>query len=126
MTNVLYYINDRAKEAAVCSLCSDLSFDCKKIGSMDLNRTIGSLAGASGMPVSAADAPQSFFAPTELLVFCGISRQQLDRFLDEYHKRNIAPIALKAMMTPTNSNWTVSQLASALSQEHAYLQKRKK
>ena len=120
MTNLLMVTKDKEKEQAVRALCAEQGLSFRKLGSGDLTKTVGELAGLpalpGGNPQPAAGAP-GMFAPQELLIFCGMKRAQLDAFLDESRRRGIPPTPLKAVMTPTNSGWTVGRLTLALMQE---------
>ena len=59
----------------------------------------------------------------EMLVFANFNGEQLDLFLKSYREARLVPIALKAVLTPTNSNWTSIQLHHELSLEHAEMER---
>lgn len=67
---------------------------------------------------SAVDAP---FAE-ELLVLCGVGAGAMNLLLAELRRRHV-PIALKAVMTPTNAAWTVQQLHAELCREREAIAK---
>ena len=54
----------------------------------------------------------------ELMVMAYLRKGQLERFLAAFRHAEIAPVALKAVLTPTNRNWTLRQLREALAEEH--------
>ncbi len=66
----------------------------------------------------AAEAP---FAE-ELLVLCGVGAGAMNLLLAELRRRHV-PIALKAVMTPTNAAWTVQQLHAELCREREAIAK---
>ena len=98
-------------------LCQDLGIDIYTAGAGDLKRTIGQLAGLADTSSSSMHkgAPVSF--TEEMMVFCGITPDQLDAFLDNYQKRGIHPISLKAVLTPVNALWTPLRLSRELMKE---------
>lgn len=67
---------------------------------------------------AAAGAP---FAE-ELLVLCGVGAGAMNLLLTELHRRRV-PIALKAVMTPTNAAWTMQQLHAELCREREAIEK---
>lgn len=67
---------------------------------------------------SAVDAP---FAE-ELLVLCGVGAGAMNLLLAELRRRHV-PIALKAVMTPTNVAWTMQQLHAELCREREAIAK---
>lgn len=99
---------------------SKLRFICMKLGVMvkpvpaeDFCQPIGALCGMSA-PVEAAPA-EAF--PEELLVFCHMDNAAVNRFLTTCRQMRFAPVALKAILTPTNAEWTPAQLCAELKQE---------
>ena len=67
---------------------------------------------------SAMEAP---FAE-ELLVLCGVGAGAMNLLLAELRRRHV-PIALKAVMTPTNAAWTMQQLHGELCREREAIEK---
>ena len=75
--------------------------------------------GAAGSPQPAGAAGQKEAEPDqEMLVFSGITRQELDRALDAMRRAGVSGIALKAMLTETNRFWNARQLVWDLKREH--------
>lgn len=62
-------------------------------------------AGASGAPT-----------PPSLLVLCGLRDKRLDKALFELRRADI-PIDYKAILTPSNQEWTVPELMKELQRE---------
>ena len=58
----------------------------------------------------------------ELLVLCGVGAGAVNLLLSELRRRRV-PIALKAVMTPTNAAWTVQQLYRELCREREAIAK---
>ena len=129
MSRVLLYTNDRDKKRALAELCREQGLTLRSLTPADFSETVGALAGAGGLPTEAGETclpqgtPRSFFAPQEVMIFCGIDQRQLDRFLDTAEKRGIGSVKLKAMLTPTNRSWSLQRLVTALQQERKSLRK---
>ena len=74
--------------------------------------------GAGGPQSAEAAGPKETEPDQEMLVFAGISRQELDRALDAMRSLGVSGIALKAMLTETNRFWNARQLVWELKREH--------
>lgn len=61
-----------------------------------------------------------------MLVFCSITGPHLDRLLGSMKRSKLPPIPLKAVLTPTNRDWTSQQLWQELRREHQAMQERQK
>lgn len=57
-----------------------------------------------------------------LILFCGISSKKLDKILFKLRSNNIQA-TYKAVLTPSNSGWTVRQLLFELAKEQAAYKK---
>ena len=73
----------------------------------------------SGVP---AGVEEEFSDP--MLVFCSLTGPQLDRLLGAMKRAKLPPIPLKAVLTPTNRDWTSQQLWQELRREHQAMQER--
>ena len=73
----------------------------------------------SGEP---AGVEEEFSDP--MLVFCSLTGPQLDRLLGAMKRAKLPPIPLKAVLTPTNRDWTSQQLWQELRREHQAMQER--
>ena len=58
----------------------------------------------------------------EMLVLCGVGAGAMNLLLAELRRRHV-PIALKAVMTPTNAAWTMQQLHAELCREREAMEK---
>lgn len=119
MKVLLFHINI-FKQNSIVQLCRDLGHDTYIAQEEDLAKTIGQIAGLTGLPVSKGN-PVPF--TDEMMVFCGVGPGQLDHFLEEYRKRSLEPVMLKAVMTPYNAQWTPGRLCMELQKEHEYMQR---
>ena len=96
-------------------LCMKLGLAVKPVPAEDCCQPISALCGLSD-PADAAPA-ESF--PEEMLVFCHMDNAAVNRFLQTAKQMRFAPVALKAILTPTNAAWTPAQLCAELKQERA-------
>ncbi len=78
--------------------------------------------GVEEKPDSGAEGQKHATAPEyhrdEMLIMCAFTREMLDGFLKFFKEKGLEPVALKAMLTPVNMNWTPAQLHEALAEEH--------
>ncbi|HIZ23213.1 MAG TPA: DUF3783 domain-containing protein [Candidatus Blautia faecigallinarum] len=57
----------------------------------------------------------------EMMVLCGLSPKQTDDFLQFFKTASLAPVDLKAVLTPVNRHWNSLQLREELMREHKEL-----
>ena len=94
-------------------LCMKLGLLVKPVPAEDFCQPISALCGLSE---AAESAPAEAF-PEEMLIFCHMDNTQVNRFLQTAKQMRFAPVALKAILTPTNAEWTPLQLRDELKQE---------
>ena len=76
---------------------------------------------SNGMePPAGPPAPGTF--ADEMLVMAHLSSLQASQFLQSLRRLGVPPIALKAMLTPTNCEWNSLTLHNEISSEHAALE----
>ncbi|MGI6183952.1 MAG: DUF3783 domain-containing protein [Candidatus Fimadaptatus sp.] len=96
-------------------LCARVKARLRPVSAEEYSLTLSDIIAGSAPAPDAAPVDESF--DEEMLVMAGISGAQLNLFLQDFKRFGIAPIALKAMLTATNSGWTPVQLHSELSAE---------
>lgn len=96
-------------------LCMKLGLLVKPVPAEDFCQPISALCGLSA-PAEASPA-EAF--PEEMLIFCHMDNAQVNRFLQTARQMRFAPVALKAILTPTNAAWTPAQLCAELRDERA-------
>lgn len=118
---VLCYTNEDGKWKQIEALCSCLGCGAKRLGSADVDQCVGVLAGMKTGELQRGQekrkAPLAY-QQAEILVFVGFADEKLDFFLRAYRQAGIAPIPLKAILTPHNCNWSVYELTLELMREH--------
>ena len=116
MIILLFHINI-FKQSSIQALCEEQGIAVHAISDTELDKPICVLAGMKNLAGNARGG-QAVPFEDEMMVFCGMDDPgQLDRFLEEYKKREIQPIALKAVMTPYNMGWTPGRLCLELKKE---------
>ena len=117
---ILYHFGDPVKKSRVMALCRELGLDSRELAASEWFVPLGVLAGTQtippglpfGMPSAGANLP-------DLIVFCRLGDEGLDRFLAAYKQAGIPVTMNKAILTPTNANWSAAMLVRDLDQERA-------
>ncbi|MCI9359836.1 MAG: DUF3783 domain-containing protein [Hungatella sp.] len=111
----------------------------KNIDPKQINQKVGYLAGMPGFTETVKDASQgdekekgqqeseklsereepALLIPEEMLVMKNFTNRRLDELLTNFRKAGVPKIALKAVITEQNSQWTFYQLYGELKSEHA-------
>ena len=92
---------------------------CREAAPAEFSLPLSALASSSES--SAAEAETATPFTDEMLVMCGLSQPQFNSFLDSI-RTGRAGVALKAVLTETNSDWTAEQLhRELLAEREAYL-----
>ena len=80
----------------------------------DLGRTVSALAQG----LAPEETPTvSATVDEPILIFCSLTNAQLDRMLAALRKLETPRTLLKAVLTPTNANWTLAALYGELCRE---------
>lgn len=114
---VLLFHVKKEKGEQIRALCRDFEMDAVTVDSRRYLEPLGVIAGIQGIPHSGKIYQGEDF-PMEMMVFSGTPQELLDAFLKKYRERSIEPIALKAIITPTNIFWNARQLYEELAREH--------
>ena len=96
-------------------LCMKLGLAVKSVPAEDFSQPIGALCGLTDR----IDAAPAEAFPEEMLIFCHMDNTAVNRFLQTTKQMRFAPVALKAILTPTNAEWTPAQLCIELQEERA-------
>lgn len=83
---------------------------------------LGYLLGIEGYTASGASA-ENF--DEELLVMSGFDRQDIDELIRFLRKYGVGRVALKAIVTNTNIDWSSSELYYAVKADHEEMQKQR-
>ncbi len=93
--------------------CMKLGLAVKAVPAEDFARPIAALCGLADGGENIPGEPFS----GEMIVFCHMGNAQVSRFLQTAKQMRFAPVALKAILTPTNAEWTPIQLHAELKAE---------
>ena len=120
---VLLYNLDSEKGRKIKALCLTLRLRARSVAPEDFGRTLTSvLAPADAREPAQEGRPFS----DELLVMAGLTSRQMNDLLQGFRRKKISPVELKAVLTPTNSQWNAFQLREELARERqAMLQGRR-
>ena len=112
---VLSYNLAPEREGRLRTLCAIEKIHLKPVSPEDYGKAVGALAGL--LPDAGVPQPAIPFAD-EMLVLCGFSEDKLNAFLRGFRQMGMAPVALKAVLTPSNATWNSTQLCAELRREH--------
>lgn len=90
----------------------------RPVAPSEYGETLAALCGME--PPAGLPAPGAF--ADEMLVMAHLSSLQASQFLQSLRRLGVPPIALKAMLTPTNCAWNSLMLHNEISSEHAALE----
>ena len=114
MSEILAYNLSAERAGRIRTLCAIQKLRLHLVTSEEFGLPIGVLAGV--LPPVEPTAADPFFE--EMLVLCQLSEAELERFLLGFRKSGIPPVALKAVLTPTNATWNAKALRDELKKEH--------
>lgn len=111
---VLFYQLNGTRGARIRTFCVSQRLRIRSVAPEEYGEPIAALAGLA--PRSGEAAPETGFSD-EMLVFCGLSDAQLNQFLGDFRRAGLAPVALKAVLTPDNALWSSVRLHGELALE---------
>lgn len=112
---ILLFHVGKEKSGKINTLCRRLNIQTITVPKARYNNALGTLLNIGNF--AAKESPAEEFA-MEMMVFSGLTSEELDIFLQEYKNAGITPISLKAIVTPTNVFWSASRLYNELAKEH--------
>ena len=110
------------RAARIRGLCAVWKLRFHAVPPEAFGEPVGALAGV--LAPTGAPAPEAPFAE-EMLVLCHLREQALQGFLHGFRRAAIPPVALKAVLTPTNAAWTAQALHDELRREHEAMQRQR-
>ena len=112
---ILIYNMDNPRKLKLMFICSQLKLRMISVPKADYNQPIGALVGMHRR-VPGEYTGDGF--PEEMLVMVNFSNPLLNAFLGALRQNRLPGIALKAVLTPSNSEWDSVKLHDELLQEH--------
>ena len=116
---VLAFGFDAAELKGLKAACARKSVRLRRVLPEEYGQSIGALCGAGRRR---EDAASGGALPGPMLVFAHFRDRQLDMFLSELQTARLGRSALKAMLTPTNAQWSPAALYAELSREKSQTQ----
>ncbi len=112
------------KEQLIKNCCASVDADYRRMLQSDHKKTLGSLAGITGIPAKTTAGSMGEKIEQEMLVFSGFDSEVLEAFLELYRTQGIEKIDYKATVTIHNIFWTPEMLYQELKKEHAAMTKK--
>ena len=115
MALLLMYNLSPARQGAVRMLCARLKIRVRAVEASEYAEKLGALAGMEekrNEPFSGEPFAE------EMLLMAGFAPQTLDALLRAFRSYRVAPVALKAVLTPVNAEWDSVRLHEELLREH--------
>lgn len=111
------YCGCRLKELAAGKYAQNPP-DAAPLGSTTAEDAVpsGNAAAEGTVPAQDTACGPAVQTPSSLLVLCGLRDKRLDKVLFELRRADI-PIDYKAILTPSNQEWTVPELMKELQRE---------
>ena len=113
-TVLLFNIKDKKRAQELQMICMSLRIRVRLIKKEE----VGVLAGMK----EASETDRIYEGEEladEMMVFAGVTGSHLDQILFMMRKKGMKRIDYKAVLTDTNSQWTVPELFKELEKEHA-------
>ena len=102
-----------ARAAAIVSCARRSGFEVRIAANSEHRVPLSAISGPTPADVMTLPA-----FTDEMLVFASPDRERVFAFLDRMKEDALAPVALKAVLTPVNIHWTPEELHRELNREH--------
>lgn len=117
---VLYYSPEKIEKVRLLKgVLVRMGIRIKNIGPEQVMQKVGYLTGRKEyeetLPEDGKEIP---VIPEEMLVLYGFTNRRLDEFLSQLRRAKVPPVALKAVVTETNADWSFYELYQEIRAEH--------
>ena len=117
---VLYYSPEKSEKVRLLKgVLVRMGIRIKNIGPEQVMQKVGYLTGRKEyeetLPEDGKEIP---VIPEEMLVLYGFTNRRLDEFLSQLRRAKVPPVALKAVVTETNADWSFYELYQEIRAEH--------
>lgn len=117
---VLYYSPEKSEKVRLLKgVLVRMGIRIKNIGPEQVMQKVGYLSGRKEyeetLPEDGKEIP---VIPEEMLVLYGFTNRRLDEFLSQLRRAKVPPVALKAVVTETNADWSFYELYQEIRAEH--------
>lgn len=124
MAQILLFNIGAGKLRSIRVLALRLGIGCRVVAPEDFSKTLGDISGREGFAVPAGEPADAAPFTGEMLVMDGLSSAQFHGLLDGL-RRERAAVALKAVVTEQNLQWSAARLYRELSAEHEAMKQAK-
>ena len=121
---LLFGLKDPGRLAAIRAYLKAAGIRAVEVPDGDWHQTLGALLELPGFSRSSAALPAQE-GREEMLVMYAFQDRMLGDLLRFFRERNLQPVSLKAMVTPTNVLWSAAKLQEELKQERAWFEAQK-
>lgn len=108
--------------ASLAEKLGEIGAEVRTVGPEEYKERIGELCYGEKRAVKVSES-QAAALPARMLVFCGLTSEELEKALPLCRACGITRDDLKAVLTPDNVMWTGEQLMKELMEEHAAMKK---
>lgn len=114
---LLYNIKDKKRALDIRKVLMPLKIRISQVAPSDFGQPIGYLADIDGFE-ACEDLSGDFSFDDEMMVMIGLTSFEIDQVIKGFHKKRIAGIPLKAILTDENQKWGSKKLYENLRTEH--------
>ena len=122
-TVLMYNMKNDARTQAIRQYLAVKKIACTDVVPSDYGQSLGALLQLYGFSRRFSPAP---VFEGEMLVLFAFDNDMLDAFLRFFRQFRLAPVELKAVVTPDNINWSSSELYAELCAEREQFRKQNK
>ena len=115
-TVLLYGFRDPKRRGQITAWLKEAGIRSVEVAPTAYRQALGAVLGLPGFETPAALLPDPELREEMLVMF---ALPDPGAFLRFFREAKLAPVALKAMITPTNIHWNGLELYEALKAEHA-------
>lgn len=119
---LLYNIKDKKRALDIRRVLMPLKIRIKQVAEADFGQPIGYLADIDGFETS-EELSGDFSFDDEMMIMVGLTSFEIDQVIKGFHKKRIAGIPLKAVLTSENQKWNSKTLYENLREEDAKMRK---
>lgn len=113
---LLYNIKDKKRAIDIRRVLMPLKIRIKQVAAADFGQPIGYLADIDGFD-ACEDLSGDFSFDDEMMIMVGLTSFEIDQVIKGFHKKRIAGIPLKAVLTGENRKWDSRKLYENLREE---------
>ena len=119
----MYNFKEDERTRQISRYLNIAGISCKTVPVTDYLHPLGYLFGLTGFSPSPQFNLGGNFSD-EMLVMHNFSQEQQTDFLGFFHRNGLAPVDLKAVLTPVTQHWSSLKLHDELAKEHSMMHKK--